>query len=209
MIEMPITLPVQVFPYQITLGPNIQVVYPQVRYPHNQQFEHLMNQTFIYETQNLMNEQAGGMPTTIETMLGYYEIKNNQRDILSISLSNYTYHNKAAHGMTIIQSLTYDLKNKKLVTLEDLFKPGSNYLKRLSDIIKKQIRSRDIPVINEFTQIKDNQYFYLADRTLVIYFQLYELAPYAFGFPFFPISVYDIQDIIKEDGPLGRLAQNN
>ncbi|MFB4475682.1 RsiV family protein, partial [Oceanobacillus caeni] len=60
--------------------------------------------------------------------------------------------------------------------------------------------------ITEFTKIEPNQYFYIADKTLVIYFQLYELAPYAFGFPMFPISVYDIQDIIDEEGPLGRMA---
>lgn len=209
MMKMPIILPVQVYPYQITHGQNIQVVYPQVRYPHDRQFEHVMNQTFVHETQKLINEQMSEMPTTVETMLGYYEIKNNQRDVLSIALSNYTYHNKAAHGMTFIRSFTFDLEDKKLVQLGDLFKPGSNYVKRLSDIIKRQIKSRDIPVINEFTEINANQEFYLADRSLVIYFQLYDLAPYAFGFPFFPISVYEIQDIIREDGPLGRLAQNN
>ena len=49
----------------------------------------------------------------------------------------------------------------------------------------------------------------MADKALVIYFQLYDITPYVFGFPMFPISVYEIQDIIDENGPLGRMAVNN
>jgi hypothetical protein len=39
-------------------------------------------------------------------------------------------------------------------------------------------------------------------------YQLYELTPYVFGFPQFPISVYEIQDIIREDAPLGVMLIN-
>ena len=56
-----------------------------------------------------ISQQVGDMPTTVEEMLGLYEIKNNQRQVLSLSISNYTYHQQAAHGMTVIQSLTFDL----------------------------------------------------------------------------------------------------
>ncbi|WP_368073024.1 RsiV family protein [Virgibacillus salinus] len=57
--------------------------------------------------------------------------------------------------------------------------------------------------------MQPDQDFYIADKALVIYFQLYEITPYVFGFPMFPISVYAIKDIINEDGPLGRMAENN
>ncbi|WP_342669952.1 hypothetical protein [Pseudobacillus wudalianchiensis] len=42
-----------------------------------------------------------------------------------------------------------------------------------------------------------------------MYFQLYEITPYVFGFPMFLISVYNLQDIIDENGLLGRMAANN
>ena len=61
-------------------------------------------------------------------MIGEFEIKNNQRQVLSLSLSNYTYHYHAAHGMTYIKSLTFDLQKEKQCKLKDLFKPGSNYI---------------------------------------------------------------------------------
>lgn len=206
---MPNMLPVKVKSVRISSGPNKTVFYPQIINMKNQQLQRFINQTIVYHTQQLIDQQVGNMPTTVEEMLGSYEIKNNQRQVLSLSLSNYTYHSQAAHGMTYIKSLTFDLIKGKLCELKDLFKPGSDYVTRLSAIVQTQIKQRDIPVINGFTVIKPNQDFYIADKVLVLYFQLYDITPYAFGFPMFPISVYDLQDIIDENGPLGRMAVNH
>ncbi|OAH60929.1 hypothetical protein AWH49_14620 [Domibacillus aminovorans] len=185
------------------------VFYPKVIGMQDQGMERSINRAIAYQTQQLINQQVGNMPTTVVQMLGSYEIKNNQRQVLSLSLSNYTYHDHAAHGMTYIKSLTFDLQKEKLCELKDLFKPGSDYVKRLSTLIRMQIKQRDIQLLGDFTEIQPNQDFYIADKALVIYFQLYEITPYAFGFPMFPISVFDLQDIIDENGPLGRMAVND
>ncbi|MDF0728262.1 DUF3298 domain-containing protein [Cytobacillus sp. S13-E01] len=206
---MPISLPVSIKTAKISSGPKKTVFYPQVFGMQNQPLESFINYTIVEQTQQLINEQIGSMPSSVEEIIGYYEIKNNQREVLSLSQSNYTYHYQAAHGMTVIKSLTFDLKKGKLCTLKYLFKPGSDYIKRLSDLIKMQMKKRNIQTLDEFTTIRPDQDFYIADKTLVIYFQLYEITPYVFGFPMFPISVYDIQDIIDENGALGRMAVNN
>jgi len=206
---MPITLPVEIKTMQVSNGTKQQIFYPRVIGMQNNRLEQLINRSIVNQTQQLINLQTDSSPSTVVEMLGAYEVKNNQRDVLSLSLSNYTYHYHAAHGMTYIKSLTFDLQQGKLVQLKDLFKPGSDYINRISTLIKAQIAARNIPLLEDFTTIKPDQDFYLADKTLVIYFQLYDITPYAFGFPMFPISVYDLQDIIVEDGPLGRLAQNN
>ncbi|WP_240746277.1 RsiV family protein [Lysinibacillus sp. S2017] len=168
-----------------------------------------MNYAIYEQVMELISIQFGNMPTTVEQMLGFYEIKNNQRQVLSLSLSNYTYHYHAAHGLTYIKSLTFDLEQQRICKLNDLFIPGSNYEKVLSDIIKKQIVQRDIQLLDGFTEIQPNQDFYIADKVLVIYFQLYDITPYVEGFPMFPISVFDLREIIDENGPLGRMAINN
>ncbi len=206
---MPISFPVSIRTHAFRFGPQKRVYYPQVEQMQNQQLQHLINQSIVHQTQSLISLQVGNMPTTVKEMLGYYEIKNNQRQVLSLTQSNYIYHDKAAHGMTFIRSLTFDLKRGRRCVLKDLFKPGSDYEKRLSALIHEQIKERNIELISEFTTISPNQDFYIADKTLVIYFQLYDMTPYVFGFPMFPISVYDIQDIIDEDGPLGRMATND
>lgn len=203
---MAITFPVGVKTAKISSGPKKTVYYPHIVGMHNLSLEKFINRTIVSQTQQLINLQVGDMPTTVEEMLGHYEVKNNQRDVLSLSLSNYTYHEHAAHGMTYLKSLTFDLQKGKLCELKNLFKPGSEYVKRLSSIVEAQIAERNIWTLEKFTAIKPDQEFYIADKSLVIYFQLYEITPYAFGFPMFPISVYEIQDIIDENGPLGRMA---
>ncbi|MFA9456480.1 DUF3298 domain-containing protein [Halalkalibacter sp. AB-rgal2] len=167
-----------------------------------------MNERIAHEAERMKQQQVGDTPSTVVEMIGRFELKNNQREVLSLSLSNYTYHEKAAHGMTLMQSLTFDLESKQLCQLHDLFKPGSNYVDRLSELIALQIKERDIPLLDGFSGIQPDQDFYMADKSLVIYFQLYEISPYVVGFPMFPISVFDLQDIINEQGALGRMAVN-
>ncbi|HAQ06843.1 MAG TPA: hypothetical protein DCR24_04690 [Bacillus bacterium] len=203
---MPINFPVSIKTLKISGGPKKSVYFPRLFSTQNQEMERPINRSISKQTQQIINEQVGNMPTTVEEMIGYYEIKNNQRNVLSLSLINYTYHYHAAHGMTYIKSLTFDLEQGKQSELKDLFKPGSNYVERISAIINRQIAERNIQTLNGFTAIRPNQDFYIADKSLVIYFQLYEITPYVFGFPMFPISVYEIQDLINEEGPLGRMA---
>ncbi|WP_197249282.1 DUF3298 domain-containing protein [Cytobacillus firmus] len=205
---MAINFPVGIKAITISTGPTKVVYYPRVSGMQNKQLQEFINNNILRQTQQLINEQTGNMDTTVVDLYGYYEIKNNQRDVLSLSLSNYVYHYHAAHGMTVIKSLTFDLQKGKQAALKDLFKPGSDYVKRISDLIAVQIKERDIPLLVDFTEIKPDQDFYIADKALVVYFQLYEITPYAYGFPMFPISVYDLQDIIDENGPLGRMAVN-
>lgn len=206
---MPISFPVVIQTRKVSDGPKKYVYYPQIIELKNKQVEQHINQTIVHHTQQLMNQQFGNMPSIIVEMVGSFEIKNNQRDILSLTLSNYAYPDRAAHGMTYLDSLTFNVETGKQYALKDLFKPGSDYIERISNIIKGQIKQRDLPVITEFTTIKPDQDYYIADKALVIYFQLYDLVPYAWGFPMFPISVYDIQDIIDENGPLGKMLAGN
>lgn len=206
---MPVSSPVSIQTVKISSGPDKTVFYPKVIGMQDQGMERSINRAITDQVLQLINQQAGNMPATVEQRTGWYEIKNNQRQVLSVSLLNYVYYHQAAHGMTYINSLTFDLQTSKLCELNDLFKPGSNHIEKLSSLIRLQIKQRNIQLTHDFTVIGPNQDFYIADKVLVVYFQLYEITPYAFGFPMFPISVFDIQDIIDENGPLGRMAINN
>lgn len=184
-------------------GPRLDVVYPVVSGLGNYWVQEKINGDILRLVYALLDKQ-GYYENPMTTVTGTYELKNNQRGILSLSIINYAFSG-GAHGMTYIKSLNLDIGTGRNYRLSSLFKPGSDYIGRLSEIIKRQIEEREIPVINEFTTIRPEQDYYIADKALVIYFQLYELTPYAYGFPYFPISVYEIQDIIDENGPLGRM----
>ncbi|MEJ8544291.1 DUF3298 and DUF4163 domain-containing protein [Brevibacillus borstelensis] len=142
-------------------------------------------------------------------MLGNYEIKSNERGIFSVTLSNYAYTAPMAHGMTFVKSLTADVQTGKIYPLRDLFKPGSAYVRVLSENIRQQIRRRQIPTLGPFGSIKPDQDYYLADKALVVYFQLYEIVPYYVGFPMFPIPVSDLESVASEQGPLAIMATNS
>ncbi|GEB31196.1 MULTISPECIES: DUF3298 and DUF4163 domain-containing protein [Brevibacillus] len=186
--------------------PNTTIYYPQLAGLANQQAEKDINRAILQTVQGLIHEQQRVQVPGNTQMQGSFEIKTNERGIFSVTLSNYAYTPQMAHGMTFLGSVTANTQTGKLYTLRDLFKPGSDYVTVLSENIKRQIKERDIPTLGNFTTIKPDQDFYLADKSLVIYFQLYEITPYYVGFPMFPISVYDLQSIIDESGPLGILS---
>ncbi|HEX7064032.1 MAG TPA: DUF3298 domain-containing protein [Bacillales bacterium] len=184
--------------------------YPQVFGLSNPNVQQMINQTIYRSVQTLIQQQTQQQGAeTFTEMLGTYELKTNERNVLSLSLSNYAFAYQHAHGLTLMKSLTFDVQTGKSYSLNELFKPGSDYVKVLSAIVKKQIKDRQIQTLDDFTGIRSDQDFYIADKCLVLYFQLYEITPYYVGFPMFPISVYEIQDIIDENGPLGRMAVND
>lgn len=186
------------------------IYYPQVMGLPNANVEQTINQTIVQLTQMLIQQQYQQQGTNNFTeMIGLFEIKTNERSILSLSLSNYAFAYQHAHGLTLMKSLTFDVQTGKRYQLKDLFKPGSNYVEILSDHVKEQIKDRDIQLLDGFSEISPDQDFYIADKSLVLYFQLYEITPYYVGFPMFPISVFALQDIIDENGPLGRMATSN
>ena len=206
---MPITLPVSIQTMVINQQGST-IYYPQVVGLKHANVQQSINQTIVQLMQYLIQQQYQQQGASSFTeMLGTFEIKTNERNILSLSLTNYAYAYQHAHGLTLIKSLTFDVQTGKQYQLKDLFKPNSNYVNVLSKIVQRQINERDIQLLDKFSHISPDQDFYIADKSLVLYFQLYEITPYYIGLPMFPISVFELQDIIDENGPLGRMAENN
>ena len=185
------------------LLPRLDVYYPVIIGLSNLAVQQSINSTILDLVYRMINEQ-GYYQNPATQITGSYELKTNERGILSISIIIYSFSG-GAHGITVTKSLTIDVQTGQVYQLKDLFKPGVDYVKRLSDIIKLQIIQRNIPLLVEFKSISNDQDYYIADKALVIYFQLYELTAYVYGFQYFPISVYEIQDIVNEQGPLGRM----
>jgi hypothetical protein len=198
--------PVRIATKRITTKDNLVTIdYPLVKDLESPAAQHRINRSIVTLVDMLMKEQGYYKKQKTE-MLGWFEIKNNQRGILSLTIGNYAFTYPSAHGLTIVKGLTFDVNSGESFELEDLFKPGADYVKVLSDIVEQQIKDREIQLLDEFKGIKPDQDFYIADKSLVLFFQLYEITPYYMGLQYFPISVYQLQDIIVEDGPLGIMA---
>ncbi|WP_240344034.1 DUF3298 and DUF4163 domain-containing protein [Paenibacillus sp. SYP-B3998] len=194
--------PVNIQTYQV-LRDKLNLLYPAVVQLTSNSVQQTLNTAIVNAVNQLLHDQ-GYPQNPLTDVTAYYELKTNQRDVLSLSLWNYAFSG-GAHGLTLQKSLTFSTQTGKQYALKDLFKPNSNYVAKLSAIIQAQIKTRSLPLLVDFKAIRPDQDYYIADKALVIYFQVYELAAYVYGFLYFPISVYDIQDIINENGPLGKM----
>ena len=195
-------------PVEINIGrifmPKLEVYYPIVDGVRDYIADQSINHEIHKLTYSMIESQGYYENPDISTMMGTFDLKTNERGILSFSLFNYIFAG-GAHGMTLQKSLTFEVESGKSYTLGELFKENSDYKKVLSEIIAKQIKERNLPLIAEFKGIGQEQDYYVSDKCLVIYFQLYELTPYAWGFTYFPISLYQIQDLLSDDSPLQQL----
>jgi hypothetical protein len=133
---------------------------------------------------------------------GSFTIAFYQKNLLVLELIGYDYPFGAAHGMPIRNYVHLDLKSGHFYTLEELFKKDSAYIKRLSDIIRKQIEEKGEEMgvwLDSYAGIRPDQPFYITKDALMIYFQPYEIASYAAGFPTFRIPYGEIGDLINTE----------
>lgn len=204
MIPIPFDLPVQIVTHPVRMeSPKIDLVYPQVTGLANPAAQSAINLEIVTEFALLLQQLGYGNQNLVE-MTGYYEVKTNERDVLSLLLVVYSFTG-GAHGLTLAKGLTFDVRTGKRYRLGDLFKPDSGYTEVLSGMIGGLIKEWEVPVLEPFESISPDQDFYLADHSLTVFFQLYELTPYVYGFPYFPIPLKSLESIIADSGPASAL----
>lgn len=128
-----------------------------------------------------------------------YQVTYNKENLISIPIKTYDFTG-GAHGMSHIKSYNYDLLSGRELKLKDMFKCDVNYKKVVDSFIKKEIEEKqDIYFNGEegFKGINDKQEFYIDDDGIVIYFQLYEIAPYYVGIPKFKMIWKEFDKYLK------------
>ncbi|RXZ77839.1 DUF3298 domain-containing protein [Paenibacillaceae bacterium] len=138
---------------------------------------------------------------------GDFSVTFFQKDLLVLELNGYNYPFGAAHGMPTKIYTHINLTDGTMYTLQDLFKPGSNYVAELSAIVGRQIK--DDPQYNyvfpdTYKGIRKDQPFFVTEQALHLYFDPYDIAPYVAGFPTFTIPFAEIMNLIAVDGAFWR-----
>ncbi|MER2255471.1 MAG: DUF4163 domain-containing protein, partial [Priestia megaterium] len=119
-----VTLPATVYSQQM-VKKKLNVYYPAVHLT-NPAVQHSINSKILQRTNELIRQQGyGENPDTEET--GYYELKTNERNVLSLTLVNFAYSG-GAHGLTVVVPLTFNVLTGKTYQLKDLFKKDSDYV---------------------------------------------------------------------------------
>lgn len=91
-----------------------------------------INRVILEVIRGIVDQGCGESGTTDYT--GGYTIELNKAGLPSIRFEVYSYTQGAAHGLTVVKSLTFDLESGRVYELKDFFKRGSGYRKRISEI---------------------------------------------------------------------------
>lgn len=183
---------------------NYLVYYPQVQGMDNKDVEKEVNNK-LKELSQVKN--IGSDVQLDYNYIGDFLIEFFKKNLAVLELNGYQYYFGAAHGMPTKNHPHINLINGNFYELKNLFKPNSDYVKVISDIIGNQIRSDDkysylFP--GAYKGIAANQPFYVDEDNLYIYFAPYEIAPFAAGFPTFKIPFSEIMNIINTQGEFWR-----
>lgn len=120
-----------------------------------------------------------------------YVVSYNQKGLLSLFIDKYEYTG-GAHGMTVRQGYTFNLKDGSLLTLKELFGDNSDYMKVINGEIKEGFESHP-GYFGGFNGIgSDFTDYYLQADKVTLFFQVYEYTPYAAGIPEYSISYEEL-----------------
>ena len=119
----------------------------------------------------------------------YYIVHYQKDDLLSLSVFYYCY-TLGAHGHTLQRAYNFNLENGEEILLGDILKGKKDYVDIINQEIRRQIELNPQEYFSEwsvFQSISEEQPFYLIEDGIVVYFGLYEIAPYASGIRYFQI----------------------
>ncbi|MFU0799523.1 MAG: DUF3298 DUF4163 domains-containing protein [Xylanivirga thermophila] len=128
-----------------------------------------------------------------------YEVPFQSDNIISITILFYEYTG-GNHGVSKKAAYNFDLNTGEEITLKSIFIDGIGYKEIINNEIEKQIsQCKDTSFFtgeDGFTGIHYDQAFYFKDDSIIIYFELYDIAPYSSGIPEFKIPLRLLKDII-------------
>lgn len=144
----------------------------------------------LQQLSDLTEQNSGTAPDFPNTFDVNYQVTYNQDHKLSLYFIVYTFSG-GAHGFYSWDAHTFDLDTGNEQNLQQVTSNNPNYKTIINQEIKKQLKANDYELIEPFESIRNDQGFYLKNDTVVVYFGLYEYAPYALGILAFPIPLSD------------------
>lgn len=139
---------------------------------------------FPMAVQQYKDAIENGFPVRVFEVMQVYEVTYSQACIISLYYDRYEYTG-GAHGNTIRQSQTWQLKRCGLLKLDQLVRCPPNYRFYILSEVAKQISKEPEIYFEDYKELivktfnKDS--FYCTQKGIVIYYQQYDIAPYSSG----------------------------
>jgi hypothetical protein len=155
-----------------------------------------------------------GLPATPISAGSFFEsaytIVSPPGEVLSLNFGFYTYSDGAAHPYSYTLTYTYNLQRGEPIRLEQLFRPGADYLGLIAAYCQEELTRRDIGFDTTFAAGADPtpenyRNWNITPNGLLISFDPYQVAAYAAGPQQVLIPYAELSPIIAPDGPLAGL----
>ncbi|USG64993.1 WG repeat-containing protein [Brevibacillus ruminantium] len=197
---IPLKEPYRVIEHKYAPNKDYLVYYPEIKGMANRAAQEAVNQRLKELSQIKPIERNVQLDASY---FGDFSVSFFKNRLVQLELTGYNYPFGAAHGMPTKYYVPIDLVSGTIYSLKALFKPGSDYVSVLSEIVAKQIKNDpqySYVFEGSYKGISADQPFYVKEDALYLYFAPYEIAPYAAGFPTFRIPFPQISSIIDENG---------
>jgi len=179
----------------------VDMVFPLVQGVKDKRVEKKINQTIQKDVLNfkemlqteseeyLQGAKEEGWEIRKYEAFAYYIVHYQKDNLLSISAFYYSY-TLGAHGHILQRAYNFNLLNGEEILLSDILKEKKDYVDIINQEIRRQMELNPQKYFTEwsvFQSISEEQPFYLIEDGIVVYFGLYEIAPYASGIRYFKI----------------------
>jgi len=173
---------------------DIDVEIPQILGLANTKSQEEVNTRIVDKTNSWIKEAkdtSEQLQPTIPYVLNsrFYSLVNSQ--YISLYIDYYQFSG-GAHGITLRDHYNVRIKDGKEIKLKDLYEEGFDYKDYINSIIYKEIEKNPGMYFTGklgFNGISEDQGFYFKDDYVVVFFQVYEIAPYVAGIPEFLIPM--------------------
>lgn len=167
--------------------------------------------------QQAIEDTINSCPQNESTLEINYTTIYKDNGYLSFLFETFSNPRCAAHPMTYQTSFNYSYTGKGLLTISDLFTPGSGWLEYISAYCVKELNAKakkdglennEANILEGAGPKEDNFYtFTVNDHSLDIIFNLYRVGPYVWGFQTVSIPWKDLVKMLDPKGPLGFLVK--
>jgi len=195
---------------------------PQLHGLNNKSFESELNKSFQVTLENIKKEVSKSGEEAINSAAdgyayscgydGTYTCGAIRNGIITLTLEDYIYLG-GAHGMPQRSCIMIDVNKSKTLSLADILLPGKAsedaVVNTINDILR--INPDDYGLFNPDNKVIADEVFrtddgkaklnnfYLENGNLVIFFQPYEIGPYAAGFITFQVPVNKVSEYIQPE----------
>lgn len=132
--------------------------------------------------------------------LGDFELPFFQNRLLVIEITGRDYWCGAVGGSPVKKYAHIDLESGEIFQLKDLFKPGSRYVRVISELIGNQLKKNRNNIPEKYKGIRSDQPFFISAEGLNMVFAPHELFPGAEDFFTLTISFQELSSIIDNRG---------